>query len=168
MSTEPDRLRIVVGSDVAGRRYKDALADDLRASALVAEVLDIGVGDHTNATYPEIALTAARLVGVGRADRGLLVCHTGLGVAIAANKVRGVRAVTAHDSLSVRAAVCSNNAQVLSFGQGVIGLGLARRLAAEWLTYRFDPGSSAAAKVREISAFEDRQVLRDSSAGEGR
>ena len=66
------------------------------------------------------------------------MCGTGLGVAIAANKVRGIRAVTAHDSFSVERAVLSNNAQVLTFGQRVIGLELARRLAAEWLTYRFD------------------------------
>jgi ribose 5-phosphate isomerase B len=168
MSTEPDRLRIVVGSDQAGRQYKDALADDLRASVRVAEVLDIGVDDHISETYPEIAVSAARLVAADRVHRALLVCHTGLGVAIAANKVRGVRAVTAHDSLSVRAAVCSNNAQVLSFGQGVVGLGLARQLVAEWLTYRFDPDSSAAAKIREIGVFEDRQVLCDSPVWEGR
>jgi ribose 5-phosphate isomerase B len=99
MSTEPDRLRIAVGSDVAGRQYKDALADDLRASELVSEVLDVGVDDRTSAPYPAIAMAAARLVAADRADRALLVCHTGLGVAIAANKVRGVRAVTAHDSL---------------------------------------------------------------------
>ncbi|MER5968517.1 ribose-5-phosphate isomerase [Streptomyces sp. NPDC002055] len=156
MSTDPNRLKIVVGSDDAGRRYKDALTADLRASDLVAEVIDVGVSVHNSGTYPEIAVAAAQLVANGRADRALLMCHTGLGVAIAANKVSGVRAVTAHDSLSVRAAVCSNDAQVLAFGQGVVGLSLARRLVAEWLTYRFDPGSSAAVKVRMISAFENR------------
>ncbi|MBY8869881.1 RpiB/LacA/LacB family sugar-phosphate isomerase [Streptomyces sennicomposti] len=158
MSTQDPRLRIVVGSDAAGRFYKDALADELRANAMVAEVLDIGVDEHTQATYPEIAFAAGRLIADGQADRALLVCHTGLGVAIAANKVRGIRAVTAHDALSVRAAVCSNNAQVLTFGQGIIGLGLARRLTIEWLTYRFDPGSSAAAKVRVISDFEQQHL----------
>jgi ribose 5-phosphate isomerase B len=154
MSTAKDRLRIVVGADEAGRQYKDTLADDLHASDLVATVIDVGVDDQTHATYPEIALAAARLVADGQADRALLVCHTGLGVAIAANKVQGIRAVTAHDPLSVRASILSNNAQVLAFGQGVIGLGLARRLAAEWLAHRFDSTSSAAAKVETISAFE--------------
>jgi ribose 5-phosphate isomerase B len=88
-------------------------------------------------------------------DRALLVCGTGLGVAIAANKVRGVRAVTAHDSFSVERAILSNNAQVLTFGQRVVGLELARRLAAEWLTYRFDDTSPLAVKVQPMCDYEN-------------
>ena len=79
--------------------------------------------------YPHIAVAAARLIAEGKADRALLVCGTGLGVAISANKVPGVRAVTAHDGFSVERSVLSNNAQVLCFGQRVIGLEVARRLA---------------------------------------
>lgn len=77
----------------------------------------------------------------GKADRALLICGTGLGVAIAANKVPGVRAVTAHDSFSVERAVLSNDAQVLCLGQRVVGIELARRLVREWVGYRFDPVS---------------------------
>jgi len=77
---------------------------------------------------------AAKLIKDGKADRALLICGTGLGVAISANKVTGIRAVTAHDSFSVERAVLSNDAQV-------IGLELARRLVREWLEYRFDPVS---------------------------
>ncbi len=91
----------------------------------------------------------------GKADRALLVCGTGLGVAIAANKVPGVRAVTAHDSFSVERAVLSNDAQVLTFGQRVVGLELARRLAKEWLTYRFDQTSPSADKVAVLTAYEN-------------
>ena len=87
-------------------------------------------------------MAAARLVAEGKADRALLVCGTGLGVAISANKVPGIRAVTAHDSFSVERSVLCNNAQVLCFGQRVIGLELARRLATGWLGYQFDPASS--------------------------
>ncbi|MET9428165.1 RpiB/LacA/LacB family sugar-phosphate isomerase [Streptomyces sp. NPDC003036] len=166
MSTEPNRLRVVIGSDDAGRHYKDELADDLRASELVAEVIDVGIDVPSRAGYPGIALAAAQIIADGRADRALLVCHTGLGMAIAANKVKGIRAVTAHDSLSVRAAVCSNNAQVLALGQGIIGLGLARRLAAEWLTHRFDSHSSAAVKVEAISAFEHHGPAAPAARGE--
>lgn len=160
MSADMTRLRIVVGSDKAGRHYKQALASDLHASDLVASVIDVGVDDQVHAAYPEIAFAAAQLVADGHADRALLVCHTGLGVAIAANKVHGIRAVTAHDPLSVRAAVLSNNAQVLAFGQGVVGLELARRLAAEWLTYRFDSTTSTAVKVETIRAFENQNPPR--------
>ena len=87
------------------------------------------------------------MIAQGKADRALLVCGTGLGVAIAANKVPGIRAVTAHDSFSVERSVLSNNAQVLTFGERVVGLELARRLAREWLTYRFDETSASAEKV---------------------
>jgi ribose 5-phosphate isomerase B len=88
------------------------------------------------------------------ADRALLLCGTGLGVAISANKVPGIRAVTAHDSFSVERAILSNDAQVLCFGQRVIGIELARRLVKEWLGYRFDPQSASAAKVAAINDYE--------------
>jgi ribose 5-phosphate isomerase B len=99
-------------------------------------------------------VAAARLVTEGKADRALLVCGTGLGVAISANKVPGIRAVTAHDSFSVERSVLSNNAQVLCLGQRVIGLELARRLAREWLGYEFDPQSASAGKVEAIGNYE--------------
>lgn len=148
-------LRIVVGSDLAGFTYKDALKHDLEADDRVAEVIDVGVpSDQDPTAYPHIAVEAARLIAEGKADRALLVCGTGLGVAIAANKVPGIRAVTAHDSYSVERAIRSNNAQVLTFGQRVIGLELARRLASEWLDYRFDPSSHSADHVAAICSYE--------------
>ncbi|MDT0343556.1 ribose-5-phosphate isomerase [Streptomyces litchfieldiae] len=150
-----DKLRIVVGSDDAGHAYKEVLKKDLENSDLVAAVTDVGVDADGHTPYPTIAIAAAELVAAGEADRALLVCGTGLGVAISANKVRGIRAVTAHDSFSVERAVLSNNAQVLTFGQRVIGLELARRLAAEWLTYRFDETSPSAGKVRVIGDYEN-------------
>lgn len=147
-------LRIVVGADSAGLAYKDVLKQDLEADPRVASVVDVGVGGDEDTDYPHVAVAAARLVAEGAADRALLVCGTGLGVAIAANKVPGIRAVTAHDSFSVERSVLSNDAQVLTFGQRVIGLELARRLAREWLGYRFDPTSRSADKVAQICAYE--------------
>lgn len=148
------KLRIVVGSDDAGLRYKDALAADLAADDRVAEVIDVGVDADEDTSYPHVAVAAARLIVAGEADRALLVCGTGLGVAISANKIDGIRAVTAHDSYSVERAVLSNNAQVLCFGERVVGLELARRLAADWLGYTFDPASASAEKVDAIRAYE--------------
>jgi ribose 5-phosphate isomerase B len=75
-------------------------------------------------------------------------------VAISANKVPGIRAVTAHDSFSVERAVKSNNAQVLCLGQRVVGVELARRLVSEWLGYEFDPASASASKVAVLSEYE--------------
>ncbi|HET9873351.1 MAG TPA: ribose-5-phosphate isomerase [Propionibacteriaceae bacterium] len=152
---QPHKLRIVVGADDAGVDYKEILKLDLQADERVAEVVDVGVDPTENTAYPHIAVEAARLIADGKADRALLVCGTGLGVAISANKVPGIRAVTAHDSFSVERSVLSNDAQVLCFGQRVVGIELARRLAKEWLGYAFDPGSSSAAKVDAIRSYEN-------------
>ncbi|HET7665310.1 MAG TPA: ribose-5-phosphate isomerase [Mycobacterium sp.] len=150
-----DKLRIVVGADDAGFDYKEALKSDLAGNPLVEYVVDVGVGSDEHTAYPQVAIRAAELVAAGDADRALLVCGTGLGVAISANKVPGIRAVTAHDSFSVERSILSNNAQVLTFGQRVIGLELARRLAREWVTYRFDDASASADKVRVLSEYEE-------------
>lgn len=152
-------MRVVVGSDNAGYEYKEALKADLQRDTRVSEIIDVGVRGADDGTfYPDVAIAAAELVRDGGADRALLVCGTGLGVAISANKVKSVRAVTAHDSFSVERAVLSNNAQVLCLGQRVIGLELARRLAHEWLGYTFDPTSSSQPKVASIDDYENADV----------
>ena len=147
-------LRIVVGSDDAGFDYKEVLKKDLEQSDGVASVVDVGVNADGPTAYPKVAIAAAELVAKGEADRALLVCGTGLGVAISANKVPGIRAVTAHDSFSVERAVLSNDAQVLCMGERVVGLEVAKRLAREWLDYRFDPESASAPKVAAIGEYE--------------
>ncbi|KAK4103461.1 Ribose/galactose isomerase-like protein [Parathielavia hyrcaniae] len=147
------RWRIAIGCDDAGVSYKNKIKTDLEADGRVLSVVDVGADDKT--AYPHIAAAAARLVASGECDRALLICGTGLGVAIAANKIRGVRAVTAHDSFSVERAVLSNNAQVLCMGERVVGLELARRLAREWLGYVFDESSPSAAKVAAIQQYEE-------------
>ncbi|WP_326688682.1 MULTISPECIES: ribose-5-phosphate isomerase [unclassified Streptomyces] len=150
----PRPFRVVVGCDDAGLDYKEALKRDLKDDARVAEVTDVGVGSDEHTAYPHVAVEAARRVAEGEADRALLICGTGLGVAISANKVPGIRAVTAHDSYSVQRSVLSNNAQVLCFGQRVIGLELARTLLDEWLDQHFDETSASAEKVAAISGYE--------------
>ena len=153
--SENQKLRIVIGGDDAGFDYKEVLRRDLEADSRVGSVIDVGVSDVENTAYPHVAVAAARKVASGEADRALLICGTGLGVAISANKVPGIRAVTAHDSYSVERSVLSNNAQVLCMGQRVIGVELARRLTKEWLGYEFDPASASAAKVDAISGYEN-------------
>lgn len=151
-------LRVVIGCDDAGFEYKEILRKDLEANGLVVSVVDVGVDSVGHTAYPRVAIAAAELVAAGEADRALLICGTGLGVAIAANKVPGVRAVTAHDSFSVERGVLSNNAQVLCMGQRVIGIELARRNVREWLTYRFDESSASAEKVAVIEQYESTGV----------
>lgn len=146
--------RIVIGSDDAGFDYKELLKTDLLGNELVASLVDIGVEADGHTAYPKIAVEAAEMVAHGEADRALLICGTGLGVAISANKVAGIRAVTAHDAYSVERSVLSNDAQVLCLGQRVVGVELARELVRKWLTVKFDPASGSAAKVAVLTEFE--------------
>ncbi|ORY56329.1 Ribose/galactose isomerase-like protein [Pseudomassariella vexata] len=149
------KWKIAIGCDEAGLSYKTQLKHDLTSDPRVESITDVGSSTPSDKTaYPHRAAAAAKLVASGECDRALLICGTGLGVAIAANKIRGVRAVTAHDSFSVERAVLSNNAQVLCMGERVVGLELARRLVREWLGYRFDPASGSAGKVQVIGEYE--------------
>jgi ribose 5-phosphate isomerase B len=159
-----DKWRIVVGCDDAGLQYKEILKADLEADPRVGEVVDVGVMADQHTAYPHVAVEAARRIADGAADRALLICGTGLGVAISANKVPGIRAVTAHDSFSVERSVLSNDAQVLCLGQRVVGIELARRLAREWLGYRFDPESASASKVAAINDYEQAVGQADTDA----
>ncbi len=148
--------RVVVASDFAGFDYKEAIKKDLEADPRVDEVIDAGVlASDDKKEYPHVGVNAARKIAAGEADRGIFVCGTGMGMAMSANKVKGVRASTAHDSFSVERLVLSNDAQVLCLGQRVIGLELARRLAREFLGYTFDPSSHSKANVDILCAYED-------------
>ncbi|KAK7427025.1 D-erythrulose-4-phosphate isomerase 1 [Neonectria magnoliae] len=153
------KWKIAVGCDEAGVGYKDAIKADFANDPRVEFVEDVGShGRDDKTAYPHRAAAAAKLVADGTVDRAVLICGTGLGVAIAANKIKGVRAVTAHDSFSVERAVLSNNAQVLCIGERVVGIELARRLVKEWLGYVFDHTSASAAKVEAITNIENEKV----------
>jgi ribose 5-phosphate isomerase B len=153
----PEGIRLLLGGDSAGYQYKDAILADARQDPRVASVEDLGVNedDPTAGTYPSVAIAAGTKIANGEADRAILVCGTGIGVAISANKVKGIRATVAHDSFSIERSILSNDCQVLTLGQRVIGLQLARRLAREWLGYAFDPSSHSKANVDEIVDYED-------------
>ncbi|THU87408.1 hypothetical protein K435DRAFT_867301 [Dendrothele bispora CBS 962.96] len=161
MSPPPTTLpqwRVVIGCDDAGTQYKSTLKADLSKDPRVISIIDVGVtcGSHDESVaYPHVAVAAARKIANGEADRGLLICGTGLGVAISANKVPTIRAVTAHDSFSVERSVLSNNAQILCIGQRVIGIELARKLIKEWLGYVFDEANvRSKEKVEIIGMYE--------------
>lgn len=144
-----------MGCDEAGCSYRNRIKADFENDPRVAKVIDVGVNNSDDKTaYPHPAVDAAKLIVSGEADRALLICGTGLGVAISANKVPGIRAVTAHDSFSVERAILSNDAQVLCMGERVVGVELARKLAKEWLGYRFDKTSASAKKVDAIMEHE--------------
>ena len=146
--------RIVVGSDSAGYAYKEALRSDLEADPRVESVVDVGIRSGEDTASPHVGVAAGQLVAAGEADRALLVCGTGIGVAMAAGTVPGVRASVAHDAYSVERLVKSNNAQVLTLGQRVIGLELARALVSGWLDHRFDEESASAPKVAALADYQ--------------
>jgi ribose 5-phosphate isomerase B len=150
------RYVVAIGADSAGVELKNALKRQLEADPRV-DVVDFGVPDAGDDTaYPHVGLDVAQAVARGEARRGLLVCGTGIGMAIAANKVPGIRATVAHDSYSVERSVLSNDCQVLTLGARVVGPELAKRLVDEWLGYEFDPDSASAAKVAVITDYEER------------
>ena len=152
-----EKIRLLLGSDSAGYDYKNAIVADMRADERVEVVEDLGVmaDDLDASSYPSVAIAAAEKIANGEADRAILICGTGIGVAIAANKVPGIRATVAHDSFSVERSILSNDCQILTLGQRVIGLQLARRLAKEWLGSAFDPTSHSYRNVSEIVDYED-------------
>jgi ribose 5-phosphate isomerase B len=151
---------MAVGSDDAGVNLKNYIRDKLREDPRVKEVRDFGVADESDKTeYPIVCIKAAEAVARGEADRAVLFGGTGLGEAISANKVKGIRAVVAHDPYSIERSILSNNCQVLCLGERVIAPELADRIVRQWLGYEFDASSPSARKVSIITEYEERGTL---------
>lgn len=147
-------MRIVIGAPSNGSALKDAIRAWLEADDRVTEVIDLSTPEIT---YPAVSFLAAQAILDHRADRGILVCGTGIGTAIAANKVAGMRAATAHDLVTVRGAVENYDAQILCMGQNVIAPTAANALVDLWLDLHHDPAGSYAPKLEEIAEYESRQ-----------
>ena len=146
---------IAIAADDAGAPLKERLAYWLHQQGY--EVKDFGNG--TDQDYPDVAAQVAEAVARGEIDRAVLFGGTGLGEAISANKVRGVRAVVAVDPFSVERSILSNNCQILCLGERVVAPELASRVVGQWLGYEFDPSSPSAAKVTVITDYEERGSL---------
>lgn len=146
-------MKIVIGCDEAAYPLKEAIRSHL--ADLGHQVSDIGVGANETVLYPDIAIRAAESVAAGEHERAILFCGTGIGMAISANKVKGIRAAQAHDTYSAQRAQKSNNAQILCMGARVIGIELARSVVDAWLASSFQAGRSQA-KVDRISEYENR------------
>jgi D-threo-aldose 1-dehydrogenase len=144
-------VRIAIGADHNGFVLKETVKRHLQE--LGHEVTDYGVPAHTLADYPDIAEMVARQVAAGQVDRAVLACGTGLGMAIVANKVPGVRAASVTDPYSAERAVKSNDAQVLCLGGKVIAAEVALLLVDHWLSSEFQGGESAR-KVSKIQALD--------------
>ncbi|HHX09966.1 MAG TPA: ribose 5-phosphate isomerase B [Firmicutes bacterium] len=144
-------MKVAIGSDHAGYRQKGEVAALIKD--LGHEVTDFGTHSEESVDYPDFALRVAQAVSQGEADLGVLVCGTGLGMAIAANKVKGIRAVTCGDTFSARASREHNDANVLCIGARVTGGGLALDIVKTWLESEFQGGRHVR-RVNKISEIE--------------
>ena len=131
-------MRIAVGADHAGYELKQALAEHLRAAG--HDVTDCGTHSADRVDYPDFGAAVGRAVAGGDADLGVCVCGSGNGIAMAANKVAGVRAAVAYDVTSARLARAHNDANVLCIGERLTGAGVARDALDAWLAESFDGG----------------------------
>lgn len=148
--------KILIGSDANGFELKENLKEYLLS--LNYQVIDVGVSvNELEVEYPDVALALSIRIADGETDRGILICGTGLGMAIAANKVPGVRAATAHDPYSAERIRKSNDAQVITFGAQIIAPTVARVLLDHWLASEFQGGRSTS-KVERIKAIEKRYL----------
>lgn len=146
------KMRVAIDCDDAATALKKVIYDALQDNENV-EITDLNYTAQKKANYPEIGHSLAKKIQSGEFDRGILMCGTGLGMAIIANKVEGVYAGVCHDSYSAERLQKSNNAQVLTMGARVVGPELAKSIVETWLTSEFAGGRSQP-KVDQIRQLE--------------
>jgi len=149
-------MSIAIGCDHNALELKNIIIQLLREKGIEFE--DYGTMTKDSVDYPDIAEEVAGSIVQGKHDRGILICGTGLGMAIAANKVRGIRAATCHDIYSAERSRKSNNAQILTMGALIIGPELAKKLIEVWLVSEFQGGRSER-KVKKIMEIEKKEFL---------
>lgn len=135
-------MKIAVGSDHAGVALRHELAQE--AEDLGYEAIDIGPAEGEKADYPLVGAEVGRLVASGEADLGILVCGTGVGIALAANKVPGIRAAVCSEPYTAELSRRHNNSNIIAVGARVVGPGLARQIVHTWLLASFEGGRHAA------------------------
>lgn len=133
-----ENLRIAIGSDHGGYEYKEQIVSHLKEKGY--ECVDVGTYSTDSCDYPVIARTVTTKITTGEADRGILICGTGIGMSIVANKVKGIRAALCGDTFSARASRAHNNSNVLCLGERVIGINLAMDIVDIWLESKFEGG----------------------------
>ena len=145
-------MRIAIGADHAGVSLKKELAALLKEAGY--EVLDLGTHDSQPVDYPDYARAVGEAVRGGQAERGILVCGSGVGASVAANKLRGIRAGLCHDTYSARQGVEHDDMNVLCLGARVIGPELAMELARTFLSARFSGGERHVRRLAKVGEIE--------------
>ena len=147
-------MKLAIGSDHGGFRLKEAIKTYLLAHDY--EVTDFGTEGEDSCDYPDFALPVAEAVAKGEYDRGILICGTGIGIGIVANKIKGVRAALCHDTFSAEACRNHNDANILTMGERIVGEGLALKIVETFLNSDFEGGRHQR-RVDKIKALEENQ-----------
>ena len=155
-------MKIVIGSDHAGFQLKVAMGDVLRS--LGQEVLDIGAFNENPSDYPDFAEAVGRAVLDGRAERGVLICGSGVGASVAANKLMGIRAAVCHDTYSAHQGVEHDDMNVLVLGSRIIGVKLAEDLVKAFLAAKFTNEDRHVRRLNKIRALEAKFTASKSAA----
>ena len=145
-------MRVVIAADHAGYALKEKVAEDIRG--LGHEVIDLGTNSVKPVDYPDFAKALADALVAGRGDRGVLICGSGVGASIAANKIPGIRAAICHDSYSAHQGVEHDDMNVLALGGRIIGDELARELVQVFLAAKFSGEERHLRRVNKIKAIE--------------
>ncbi len=153
-------MKIGIGCDHNGYNFKEIIKEHLKESEF--EIIDYGCHSCNAVDYPDVAFEVSKDIGEKRIDRGILICGTGLGVAIAACKYPGIRAATCHDVYSAERAQKSNNAQIITMGAQVIGPELGKKLVEAFLNSSFNEGRSGK-KVQKIIDKENEFIRQGSN-----
>lgn len=148
-------MKVIIGSDHAGFNYKNILVGVLKEAGY--EVLDIGTYSTVATDYPDHAADVARSLLDKKGDRGILVCGSAVGVSIAANKFKGIRAGVCHDTYSAHQAVEHDDVNILCMGERVIGIELAKDIAFAFLNARFTHEDRHVKRLAKITAIEDEE-----------
>jgi ribose 5-phosphate isomerase B len=161
------KVRLLVGSDSAGFDYKDAILADMKSDDRVESVEDLGVyaGKLEDGSYPSVAIAAGTKISAGEADRAILVCGTGIGVAIAANKVPGIRAAVIHDTYVARQGVEHDDVNVACIGAWVIGRRIAEDVVTAFLSAQFSTDPDFRRRVQQLADMEAAARDRDTVGG---
>lgn len=146
-------LRLAVGGDHAGFQLKELVVK--RFAEHVSELIDCGTHDETACDYPDFAVEVAERINSGQADRGLLICGSGVGVSVAANKIAGIRAAICHDTYSARQGVEHDDMNVLCIGGRIIGSELAFEIIAAFLGASYTPQPRHARRLAKILSLEE-------------
>ena len=144
-------MKIAMACDHGGLRLKNVLKADLEKNGHVVE--DFGTYTEDSCDYPDFAAQAAKAVASGQCDRGVVVCGTGIGVSITANKVKGIRCALCHDVFSAKATRQHNDSNMLAMGQRVIGEGLALEILHAWMSSDYEGGRHDA-RIQKMMALE--------------